>query len=172
MQPEPLLRLLFLLKPVPDTLAMILPLMMLGAIAQGFTTLPHLFQVAAGRMATVVWINGGLIAPYAAVIIFAAMKAGVFGTAVAFAAFNTARLFAHWIVLLRIGSAKPIWRSNVGLVAVSTVGGIILAGVPRMIKISWPDDTLVAVLTFSILVVIAGLAMPHTCKRLSALYKS
>ncbi len=169
MQAEPLLRLLFLVKPAPDALAGILPVMMLGGIAQAFVTLPHLFQVAAGRVATVVWINVGFLVPYGAGILVATATGGVSGAAAAFAVFNIARLLVHWSVLLANRHTQSSWRASIGMILASVAGGLILAGVPAMIGISGLGAIIAAVLSVAVLAVIAALTMPRARERLCAL---
>lgn len=171
MQTEPLLRLLFLVKPLPATLANVLPLMMVGAIAQGFVTLPHLFQVAAGRVSMVVWINTGLLVPYGAGILFATVKGGVLGAATAFAVFNFARLLVHWGLLIANHRTRSVWRQAIALTLASVTAGLFLAGVPTMIGISDPGATIVAVLSVPALATVAVLIMPHARERLFALYR-
>lgn len=172
MQPEPLLRLLFLVRPIPETLLNILPFMMLGAIAQGFVTLPHLFQVAAGRVATVAWINGGLLVPYGIVVFIATSKAGVSGAVMAFAVFNLARLFLHWGILLNRRDANSTWHSSIMLTVASVVSGLLLAGAPRVIEISEFTGIVVAVLCVPALAVAAAAVLPHTRTRLFALRRT
>ena len=169
MQAEPLLQVLFLVKAMPIMLPSILPLMMLGAIAQGFVTLPHLFQVAAHRVATVAWINGGLLVPYGICVFAAASAAGVFGAVVAFAVFNLVRLLIHWGILLSRESTQTIWRPSVAVTVASVVGGLLLAGVPRVIGISGPAGIIVAILLVPALAIVAAVTLPHTRTRLFAL---
>lgn len=171
-QTEPLLRLLFLVKPMPDTLAGILPLMMLGGMAQGFVTLPHLFQVAVGRVATVFWINAGFLLPYGIGVFAATSRAGIVGAAAAFAAFNIARLLAHWCVLLTSRRTKSAWWPSVTLTLALTAGGLIFAGAPLMIGISGPGAILVAILSVPALAMLASIAMPRARVRVLALWRA
>jgi O-antigen/teichoic acid export membrane protein len=172
MQAEPLLRLLFLVKTMPDALASILPLMMLGAVAQGFVTLPHLFQVAAGRVSTVVWINVGLLIPYGAGILVATAKGGVLGAAAAFAALNVVRLLLHWIVLTSNRQTRSIWLPAIGMALASVAAGLILADVSTMIGIADSGVAIIALLSVPALAVAAILIMPVSRERLFAFYRA
>lgn len=172
MQAEPLLRLLFLVMPLPGGLAHIVPLMMLGGIAQGFVTLPHLYQVAAGRVAAVVWINAVFLIPYGVGILAATTKGGLLGAASAFTVFNIARLFVHWGSLVADRDARPRWLGAIGLTLAADAAGFILAGGPLAIGIPDVGSVIVAVLSVPALAVAAMLVMPHSRGHLCALYRA
>lgn len=172
MQTAPVLELLFLAKPGPSALVNILPLMMLGGIAQGFVTLPHLFQVAAGRVATVVWINVAFIVPYAALILIAAQARGVQGAAVVFAVFNFARLLTYWGVLGGTRRTALIWRPAMALTIAATAGGLVLASAPLLFEVHGLVAILIAVLSVPALIALAALAMPISRKRLVTLRRA
>lgn len=110
MQAEPALDILFMVKRFPPELTIILPLMMLGGIAQAFVTLPHLFQVAAGRAHVVLWINAVFLLPYVFLIVVLTQRWGIWGATLAFASFNIVRLLTHWALLLVDGDAARLWR--------------------------------------------------------------
>lgn len=166
-QTEPLLRLLFIIKPVPETLVAVLPLMVLGGIAQAFVTLPHLYQVAAGRIATVVWINAGLMLPYAVLVLFSAHSYGIFGGAFAFAVLNALRLLAHWIVIVIHArrAETPAWQHAIVLTGVSVAGGIAVAEAPTLLKLQGFAAMLVALVSVAVLFLLAAVAMPQTRAR-------
>ncbi len=171
MQAEPLLRLLFLVKPLPAALAIILPLFMAGAIAQSFVTLPHLYQVAAKRAMTVVWINAGFLIPYGIGILVTTAKGGIFAAAAAFAVFNVARLLVHWALLTADRAARSRWGDAIGLTLAASVAGPVLAAAPLAFEFQGAAAVVVAVLTVSALAFIAVLAMPHSRERLSIVYR-
>lgn len=171
-QSEPVLGLLFLAKPTPGALANILPLMMLGGIAQGFVTVPHLFQVADGRVATVAWINIFFIVPYTALILIAARADGVQGGAAAFAAFNIVRLLVHWAVLSQSPRTAMTWRPAIVLTIAATAGGLVLASVPMLFEAHGPVAIVIAVLSVPALAVLAALAMPISRERLVTLRRA
>jgi hypothetical protein len=170
-QTEPVLRLLFLVKPAPEGLVAILPLMLLGGLAQVFVTLPHLFQVAAGRVATVAWINTGFIVPYGLGMLAAAYEYGVVGAAAAFAAFNGLRLLCHWIVLLT-GPARVIWLRMIGMTLAAVAAGIGLAAVPAWAGLSNDAAMIAAVITVPVLTMLMLSAMPKSRARLFDFYRS
>jgi O-antigen/teichoic acid export membrane protein len=172
MQTEPLLRLLFLVKPMPDGLTAILPLMMLGGLSQAFVTLPHLFQVAAGRVATVVWINIGFLVPYGVGVLIGTLNAGVIGAAAAFATFNIARLLVHWGVLLAGHRTRSLWSPAILLAVTMLVGGLILAGLPRLFEAQGLTAIFVAVSSVPVLVVLAGVLMPTSRERLAIIRRT
>ena len=159
-QAEPLLRLLFLVKPLPATLASILPLMIAGAIAQGFVTLPHLYQVAAHRVMTVVWINAGFLIPYGVGILVATACGGVRAAAAAFAVFNIARLFVHWALLVANHHTRPVWMPAIGMTLAVVGGGIALASGLAMLGNTNTSDIVTALVSVPLLAVFGILAMP------------
>jgi len=171
-QTGPVLDLLFAIKTVPDALASILPLMMLGGIAQGFVTLPHLYQVAAGRVATVVWINLALLAPYAVLILVSAKAAGIGGAAFAFAASNIARLLVHWGVLCGSNRAAPVWRPAIGVALAAIAGGLILALMPTFIEARGLIAIAIAIFSVALLAVLTALTMPISRVRLFDLWSA
>jgi O-antigen/teichoic acid export membrane protein len=171
-QCEPLLQLLFLVKPVPATLASILPLMIAGAIAQGFVTLPHLYQVAAHRVMTVVWINAGFLIPYGAGVLVATVNGGVQGAAAAFAAFNVARLLMHWTLLVAVPNTRSLWLFAIVMTLAMIAGGITLASALAMLGTSSARDVLVAMVSVPLLAVVGILAMPISRQRVFAFYRS
>jgi O-antigen/teichoic acid export membrane protein len=167
MQSEALLRLLFLIKPVPDGLGGTLSLMTLGGIAQAFVTLPHLFQVAAGRVAIVASINLAFIVPYGmAVYLVGAL--GVLAPAIVFAVFNIARLAVHWGVLL-MGGARATWQPAVGMSLAAVAGGLAVAAVPAAASLSGPAALAAAILSVPLLTLAAAALLPRSRERLSAL---
>ncbi len=169
---EPLLRLLFLVKPLPETLASILPLMIAGAIAQGFVTLPHLYQVADHRVMTVVWINVGFLIPYCVGILVATANGGVRAAAAAFAAFNVARLLMHWALLVATPHTRSLWLFAIGMTLAMIAGGITLAGALAMLCTSNMSDVLIAVVSVPLLTIAGALAMPISRERMFAFCRS
>lgn len=160
MQTQAVLALFFLVKSAPSTLASILPYMLLGGIALGFATLPHLFQIAARRLATVIYINAGLLLPYAALIVAGTYEGGVVGAALAFAVFNIARLLVYWGVLGSRRSTRSIWWPAVFLTIATTGAGLILARLPTLIQPHGFEAILIAAMSVLTLTGIAALAMP------------
>lgn len=171
-QSEPMLQLLFLVKPIPATLASILPLMIAGAIAQGFVTLPHLYQVAAHRVMSVLSINAGFLIPYGVGIFVATANAGVRGAATTFAAFNIARLLTHWTLLVSTPHARSLWLFPIGITSALIAGGITLASALAMLGTSSPGDVFLAIVSVPILVVAGILAMPISRERVFVFCRS
>lgn len=171
-QTESMLGLLFLVKAVPDALASILPLMMLGGMAQGFVTLPHLYQVASERVEIVVWINVALLVPYVALILIATKAGGVLGAAVAFAVFNIVRLLVHWDVVCLSRHTAPVWRPASGLALATIISGLVLAYLPVLAGAHGPSGIAAAVLSVPVLTILAALMMPMSRERLFALWRA
>lgn len=167
-QTEGVLLLLFLVKPLPATLAAILPLMMAGAIAQAFVTLPHLYQVADRRVMRVVWINSGFLIPYGIGIPFAAANGGVYGAAAAFAIFNIARLLVHWSFLIADPRSRLMWLPAIGATSATVVAGLVFAGVPLVAGVSGVGAILVAIASVLVLEALLSIAMPVSRQRILA----
>lgn len=159
-QPSAILDALFVLKQTPPGLDQILPLMMAGAIAQGFVTLPHMFQIAALRTKYVLWLNAAMIVPYAIVMLMAARHYGVWGAAVVFAAFNLVHLSGHWLMLLMNARSSAIWRSIPPLVIASCAGSFILAGLATVYSVPKPLNAIVAIILIAAIALAALLTLP------------
>lgn len=165
-QPAPVLQLLFLIKPAPATLGDILPLMILGGLAQAFVTLPHLFQVAAGRLAAMASINGALLIPFATLVFFGTRSGGIYGAAVVFAAFNITRLLIYWMMVAFSEPVAGIWRLTVLLAAATIVGGLTLASVFALLPAYGLSPELVAIASIILLTVLIAVLMPISRQRL------
>jgi O-antigen/teichoic acid export membrane protein len=166
MQSEPLLKLLFLIKSLPDALPVILPLLVLGGLAQGFVTLPHLFQTAAGRISIVVWINTGLVIPYAFGFFMLAGAFNVYGAALAFAVSNVARLLAHWAILLMNDNTRPLWRPSISITLATLTGGLAGAALAPAFGLQGNVQIAGALTSIVLIGVVMALALPYTRRRL------
>lgn len=160
MQAEPVLDILFLVKKFPPDLAAILPLMMLGGIAQAFVTLPHLFQVAAGRAQAVLWINVAFLLPYILLVAVLTQAWGIWGAAAAFAIFNIARLLLHWALLLMDKYAGNLWRAvPISVVAINAVC-FALAWATAMLPGAKLSKMVLAGVTAAIITLVVAMCLP------------
>lgn len=167
MQSEALLGLLFLDKPIPQGLGGILSMMALGGIAQAFITLPHLFQVAVGRIAIVAKINVILILPYVVAVYMAGWN-GVNAAATCFAILNITRLFIHWSVLMKEGQ-RLTWELAIVMSLVSTAGGLVMAAIPAAFSLSDYAALVAAVISVPILTLALAVLLPRSRERLTTL---
>ena len=171
MQAQPVLWLLFLVKPVPDGLVEILPLMMLGGLAQALITLPHLFQVAAGRVATVVKINSIFVVPYGFLVLVSTMEFGVVGAAASFAVLNGLRLLIYWSVLLLNRTDRQVWLHGIFLALTTVASGLMLSAAAAAYRLPDATAALIAICSIAVLVLLAMVAMPLSRARLLAAYR-
>ncbi len=167
LQSGPALDLLFLVRDVPPQLAAILPLMMLGGIANGLVTLPHLFQVASARALVVLWINVAFVVPYAVLAVLFSINWGVWGGALAFALFNFVRLFVHWAVLL-MSPAAAIWRPIPAPVIGAIAASMVLAWAVTLMPASQPGRIMLLVVSVPVLMGLLTLGLPLSRQRLLA----
>lgn len=118
---------LFLLKGTPAGLVSVLPLMVLGGMAQAYITIPHFCQIAAHRAIVVFWINVGTLPLYAVLTYFATTRWQLAGGALAFLIMNFVRLPVHWLLLPRIKTDNTQRRRLVLMVISVTVTGLAIA---------------------------------------------
>lgn len=168
-QPEIASDLLFLFQPKPQGFGAILPLMMLGGLAQAFVTVPHFFQIARQRAAIVLWINLGFLPLYGLIAFLTASIWGIHGAAVAFLLFNVARLLTHWSALATT-STFTFWRRQSLSTACVTLAALAVAYILRVSgdMIAAPSLAVLAV-TVVVLAILIVLMLPSLRDHLGAI---
>jgi O-antigen/teichoic acid export membrane protein len=109
-QSDAAVSILFLIKGAPPALTVILPPMVLGGMAQALVTVPHFVQISNNRANVPLYINMVFLPIYVALTYWAAVNWGVIGGVWAFMAFNVARLWVHWGVLVLQGHNIAYWH--------------------------------------------------------------
>lgn len=146
--------LLFFFRGKPHGFDTILPLMILGGLAQAFVTVPHFFQIAQRRAAVVLWINAAFLPVYALMAFLAASLWGIDGAAIAFLLFNVARLLVHWIVLALEKRTFTVWRKLPQSIAGLTLAALAIAYTLRLGSNMLSVPPLAALATTIVLLVI------------------
>ena len=123
-RPDAALHILFVAHAFPMGLAQILPLMILGGLAQSLVTLPHMFGIAAGRLHRIFWINALLIVPFAVAIWFGARTFGLEGAAGAFALMSLVRLGAYWAAIRTGAGQERAWLRGMVSAGVAVPGAL------------------------------------------------
>jgi O-antigen/teichoic acid export membrane protein len=163
-QPKAVLEVLFFVRSFPPELAAILPLMVLGALAHSFVTVPHMFLFAKNRAIVALWINVLLIVPYVILLVLCLKLLGIWGGALAFAILNIVRLMVYWTALLR-GETLAVWRP-IPLLVVANVGVCLLAGwAAGLLPTHPPLDQFLAVVTWTALTGALVLVLPASRRR-------
>jgi O-antigen/teichoic acid export membrane protein len=166
MQSQAALDLLFLVRPVPDGLAAILSLMMLGGMAHALATLPHMFQVATGKPSILFWINAMFLIPYGVLVLVLTKYYGVWGGALAFLILNVARLCLYWATMLARPSSAFAWRSIPLLELGWCAGALATAGLIALWPAPKPTNMLVMLVSIVTLALIAAVALPASRRKL------
>jgi O-antigen/teichoic acid export membrane protein len=163
-QPQAVLEVLFFVHSFPFELADILPLMVLGALAHSFVTVPHMFMFAQNKAIVALWINVLLIVPYVILLELCLKLLGIWGAALAFAILNIARLIVYWTSLLR-GETGALWRP-IPLLVIASAGICLLAGWAAGLLPTWPPlGQLLAAATWVALTAALVLALPASRRR-------
>ncbi len=163
-QPKAVLEVLFFVQSFPFELVYILPLMVLGALAHSFVTVPHMFLFAQNRAITALWINLLLIVPYAILLVLCIKLLGIWGAALAFAILNIARLIIYWTALLR-GETAALWRPIPLLVVASASICLLAGGAAGLLPTRPPLDQMLAAATWVALTAALVLALPASRRR-------
>ena len=166
MQTQAALDLLFLVRPVPDGLADILSLMMLGGMAHALATLPHMFQIASGKPSILLWINAIFLIPYGGLVFVLTNSYGIWGGAMAFLILNITRLCLYWAAMLSCQVSAFAWRSIPSLELGWCAGGIVTAGLIGLWPTSKPLNMFVMLVSIVALVLIAAVALPASRRKL------
>lgn len=168
-QPQIASDLLFFFGEKPQGFDAILPLMMLGGLAQAFVTVPHFFQIARQRAATVLWINTGFLPVYGLMAFLAASLWGIDGAAIAFLLFNVTRLLAHWGALSTTRTFM-FWRRRSQSTVCVTLAALAVAYILRLSgeAIAAPPLAVLAI-TIVFLVVLIVLMLPGLRDHLRAI---
>lgn len=162
-RPDVALKILFVAHAFPKGLGHILPLMMLGGIAQSFVTLPHMFSIAAGRLRQVFWVNFLLIAPFAIAVWIGERSFGIEGAAAAFALMSLARLGAYWASVWTAVEQRRSWLHSAAGVALAVPGCLVAAMV--LTSAAWSPAAQIAMFfgSYAALVLGSALSLP-TCR--------
>lgn len=159
-QPAAVLDLLFLFRTPPEGFGHILPLIMVGALAQSFVTLPHMFQIAAVRTPTLVRFYSLLLLPFAVAIYLAARVYGITGAAIVFSAYNVVQLLGMWGMLTANARYAAIWRPVVPKVLTVLLTGAAIAWLMSFVPAQYPLDFVLAAGTSVVIAVVIVLLLP------------
>ena len=159
-RPDAALHILFVAHAFPVGLGQILPLMILGGLAQSLVTLPHMFGIAAGRLHRIFWINALLIVPFALAIWFGARTFGLEGAAGAFALMSLVRLGAYWAAIRTGAGQERAWLRGMVSAGVAVPGCLIGAAI--LTSLAWNPGTRIAMFIagYAILAVAVASSLP------------